>query len=73
MSKITEAPKRYRCVNATCTLGTRGVPGHFTGGISAAQVTVLTGKPAEYLEPNEHGEGVCPNCGEPGEPDEQET
>lgn len=62
-------PKRYLCVNPACTLGTRGGPGHFTGGISAAQVTVLTGKPAEHLKKSEYGEGVCPNCGEPGEED----
>lgn len=57
----------YRCENKACTLGTRGQPGYFTGGITADQVTVLTGKPAEHLEKDkDFGEGFCPNCGERG-------
>lgn len=59
----------YRCENPACSLGTVGSPGHFTGGITADQITVLTGKPAEHLKASEHGEGVCPNCGKPGKPE----
>lgn len=61
-----KTPTVYECVNAACTLGTVGAPGRFTGGIAPEQVTVLTGKPAEHLEKSEHGEGVCPNCGQRG-------
>lgn len=68
MSKKT--PTVYRCDNPVCSLGTVGAPGHFTGGITPDQVNVLTGKPVEHLEPHEHGEGVCPNCGKPGTPEE---
>ena len=54
--------KRYECANKSCPLGSSGVPGRFSGGISKEQVTLLTGNP----EPDEHGAGVCPNCGQPG-------
>ena len=63
---MSKQPTVYRCENPSCSLGTVGAPGHFTGGITAEQVTVLTGKPAESLKDSEHGEGVCPNCGKPG-------
>ncbi len=44
-------------------------PGHFTGGITAEQVNLLTGQPAETLEKDkDFGQGVCPNCGKPGKP-----
>jgi hypothetical protein len=56
------AKKLYQCTNPACSLGTVGAPGHFTGGITKEQVTILTGNP----EPKEHGEGVCPNCAQPG-------
>ncbi len=62
MSKTT----LYECTNPACSLGTVGNPGRFTGGITKEQVTLLTGKPAEHLEPGEHGNGVCPNCAKPG-------
>ena len=52
----------YECTNEACTLGTRGNPGQFTGGITKEQVTLITGDP----EPENHGKGICPNCGEPG-------
>lgn len=55
-------PKTYECVNVACSLGTVGNPGRFRGGISKEQVTLLTGDP----EPEDHGQGVCPNCGQPG-------
>lgn len=55
-------PKTYVCSNPVCSLGTAGVPGRFTGGITKDQVTLLTGDP----DPEKHGEGVCPNCGKPG-------
>lgn len=60
----------YRCDAAGCTLGTRGEPGSFTGGISANAVHVLTGKPLESLvDGADFGEGLCPNCGTPGTED----
>ena len=37
----------YECTNDTCTLGTLGNPGHFTGGMTAEQVNLLTGRPVE--------------------------
>lgn len=52
----------YQCENPACSLGAVGVPGHFTGGATKAQVTMLTGDP----EPDVHGKGVCPNCGKQG-------
>jgi hypothetical protein len=55
--------KTYQCDNPACSLGAVGEPGHFTGGITKDQVTLLTGNP----EPEHHGKGVCPNCGKPGE------
>lgn len=70
MSRTSKQPSRYRCENPACTLGARGVPGHFTGGITAHQVNVLTGKPVDQLDPAEFGEGVCPNCGERGAKEE---
>lgn len=56
----------YECTNPACSLGTVGQPGHFTGGITAAQLHVITGKPVEAIDDKEHGDGVCPNCGQPG-------
>ncbi len=57
----------YECHNKACTLGTRQQPGRFTGGITADQVTLLTGAPAEHLEKGkDFGEGFCPNCGAKG-------
>jgi len=61
----------YRCENPACSLGTVGSPGLFTGGITADQITVLTGKPAEHLGASEHGDGVCPNCATPGKPEKE--
>lgn len=62
--------RRYRCENPACSLGAVGTPGHFTGGITAGQVNVLTGKPVEHLEDGkDFGDGVCPNCGKPGKPE----
>jgi hypothetical protein len=52
----------YRCENAACTLGSKSDHGRFTGGMTKEQKTLLTGDP----EPDRFGEGVCPNCGEPG-------
>lgn len=59
---MPKAPDRYRCDYPACALGAVGQPGYFTGGISAEQATMLTGNP----DPEYHGEGVCPNCGQPG-------
>jgi hypothetical protein len=59
--------KTYECTNKACSLGTVGVPGRFTGGITADQATLLTGKPAEHQEKGiDYGPGVCPNCAQPG-------
>lgn len=59
--------KTYECRNKSCTLGTVGSRGRFTGGITPEQVTLLTGKPADQLtKGTDHGPGVCPNCGEKG-------
>lgn len=54
--------KVYVCTNPACSLGAVGLPGHFTGGATKAQITLMTGNP----EPENHGKGVCPNCGKPG-------
>lgn len=69
MSTVIEERQVYRCENPACSLGAVGEPGHFSGGISASGVNVLTGRPEESLEDHEHGEGVCPNCGKPGVPE----
>lgn len=53
----------YRCTNEACTLGSRKQPGVFVGGATKEQITLMTGDP----EPEHFGDGVCPNCGEPGE------
>lgn len=66
MSKKKEL---YHCLNKACTLGTIHQPGRFTSGITAEQKHLLTGAPVDSFEEGEHyGEGVCPNCGEKGEP-----
>ncbi len=60
----------YRCDNPACTLGSRGAPGTFTGGISAAAVHVLTGRPVESLvDGTDFGDGICPNCAAAGAAD----
>lgn len=63
----TEPITLYECDNPACSLNRAGDSGHFTGGITAAQVNLLTGTPVEHLsEGIEYGEGFCPNCGKPG-------
>lgn len=65
----TKEPTLYECHNAACSLGAVGQPGRFTDGATAEQVALLTGAPADSLEDGvDYGEGVCPNCGQPGEP-----
>lgn len=60
--------KVYECHNSSCSLGTTGNPGQFTGGIAAEQLNLLTGQPVEAMVKGEHyGEGFCPNCGKQGE------
>jgi hypothetical protein len=54
--------KTYQCDNPACSLGAVGQPGLFTGGATKEQVHILTGNP----EPEDHGAGVCPNCGQKG-------
>lgn len=59
--------KLYECENSKCSLGSASEPGHFTGGITAEQANMLTGKPVETMvEGTDYGEGVCPNCATPG-------
>jgi hypothetical protein len=64
-------PIVYECSNPACTLGVLGQPGRFSGGITVDQVSVRTGQPAEVIveEKIPHGDGVCPNCGQPGKPE----
>lgn len=52
--------KVYECTNKACTLGTPGQPGRFTGGATKDMIMMLTGDP----DPEHHGAGVCPNCGQ---------
>jgi hypothetical protein len=59
---MSKNPTAYVCENPACSLGAVGEPGHFTAGITKEQVTLLTGNP----EPDDHGDGVCPNCAKPG-------
>jgi hypothetical protein len=54
--------KTYECTNPACSLGAVGQPGTFTGGATKEYITLLTGDP----NPENHGSGVCPNCGKPG-------
>lgn len=61
MTKVAERNTLYECENPACSQGIVGHPSQFTGGISAAQATMLTGNP----EPD-HGEGYCPSCGKLG-------
>lgn len=57
----------YQCTNGSCPVGSTSEPGHFTGGITADQVNLLTGSPVEGLkEGTDFGEGICPNCGKKG-------
>ncbi|HLA25216.1 MAG TPA: hypothetical protein VJ206_07470 [bacterium] len=51
----------YLCENPACSLGAVGYPGRFTGGITEAGALMLTGNPDAN-----HGDGICPNCGKPG-------
>ncbi len=61
------SPTTFKCENPACSLGAIGEPGHFTGGITADQVNLLTGQPADSLESGkDFGQGVCPNCGKKG-------
>lgn len=64
---MTETAKVYRCENPTCSLGTVKDPGRFTGGAVAEQVLMITGEPEGKC-----GEGVCPNCCQPGVKEEME-
>jgi len=62
-----KAPAAYICQNGHCLLGSRLDQGRFTGGISAQQVSLLTGDSVPVVEEHgEYGEGYCPNCGEHG-------
>jgi hypothetical protein len=62
--------KQYRCENPACSLGSRSDHGTFTGGITVAQRTMLTGEPpADGADPDTVFEGYCPNCGVKGKAD----
>lgn len=56
--------KLYQCTNSSCSLGDVQNPGHFTGGMTKEQRTVLTGDPEPPKE--DYGPGICPNCGHAG-------
>lgn len=61
-------PQVYVCTSEGCVLGTTDNPGKFTGGISSGQKFVLTGQPEDQQkEGQDYGEGICPNCGKPGQ------
>jgi hypothetical protein len=65
---MAKNPTLYECQFPACSLGTVGEPGQFTGGATAEQVALITGKPADSLEDGtDYGEGFCPNCGQKGE------
>lgn len=66
--KVLEQRQVFECHNSACSLGAVGHPGRFTGGITPEHINVLTGRPVESVEDHEHGEGVCPNCGQKGTP-----
>lgn len=60
----------YRCENAACPLGSLQQHGYFTGGITAEQVSVMTGQPVDSLaDGKDFGEGFCPNCATRGKKD----
>lgn len=64
---MSESITLYECNNPGCSLNRSGDPGHFTGGITADQLHVLTGSPVETLtEGVDFGESFCPNCGKQG-------
>jgi hypothetical protein len=53
----------YECENPACPLGTTVQHGVFTGGSTAALVSLITGAPEETLtEGKDFGEGFCPVC-----------
>lgn len=61
--------KLYVCTNERCTLGSRDTHGVFTGGMTPQGRALLTGEPEDQQKKGKHhGEGICPNCGEPGQP-----
>jgi hypothetical protein len=59
--------KLYECTNESCILGVQENPGYFSGGITATQANLKTGKAEDEMEEGkDYGEGVCPECGTPG-------
>lgn len=58
------AKQLYQCTNKNCPLGDVHNPGHFTGGRTKEQVTIITGNPEP--DKSEYGPGTCPNCGSQG-------
>lgn len=59
--------KTYECENPSCTLGTVGAPGRFSGGMSQEAKHLLTGQPIDDLKKgDDYGDGICPNCGQKG-------
>jgi hypothetical protein len=59
---MSKEPQHYVCENPACSLGIVGAPGRFTGGLTEQQAFILTGDPEAV-----GGEGICPNCGVPGQ------
>ncbi len=62
---MAKEPTVYVCGNKACSLGTVHNPGRFTGGATQEQMLTLTGDPD-----GDHGDGVCPNCGQLGTKEE---
>lgn len=62
-----EIEQIYFCTNTSCPLGSTQGKGRFTGGITAVQLNVLTGRPIESMvEGEDYGAGFCPTCGKQG-------
>ena len=58
---MAKDPQYYICENPACSLGVVGEPGRFSGGQTDEHAFILTGDPDAV-----GGEGICPNCGQPG-------
>jgi hypothetical protein len=58
----------YKCTNESCVLGEPGQPAYFVDGMTQSQKSLKTGMPLEQMEAGvDYGEGICPECGTPGE------
>lgn len=65
--------KFYRCENKDCAQGARGEHSYFSGGMTAAQKTMLTGEPEDAMtEGKDYGDGFCPTCGTKAKEDKED-